>query len=987
MEQPHIGEEKFLHHLLEKAISISKDESPSWSDILEGLCLVSEGASFLSSIDVDHSRLRNDLEYSRIFNEKNSRAEALVAVAKAKAKALSENNYVEAATLRDKERLLKEADFSETEADGLREMIREKLQEFVKVYETSAHTKNEILALLESFCKQPANALPFRNPKIRFVLAEDLNAFARYISFANAKIDVNSIDAFRSFLADRIKDEITAIESLMELQVSNRSTMSWVSPRKAFQRILLDLSEEQLYLLYRAGMEAPAGYTPATRFPKPELVDIALDAYHIAKTIRATSVEPWHVLLSQFTTYPITKGINSSCKKNPEEIRKLIIEKASGNQEQFRTTITIAPALKKLLNDLGDTKTTRELTEKYLRKALEAPIISKSFEESGLEKTKNEEFITEVLDAVEQKKTDKPNKFEIGNEELEANLLKFGKDITKFVREQSPAAINFRDSEIDSVITILLQSERGNPLLIGEAGVGKSAIFQGLAERIVQGKAPKALSECRVICLDLNQMNAGAMFRGMFEERLLSIIKGVSERNMAAKRHLFILCIDELHSAMSAGSAQSTEGAGELLKTHLSGGGLRIVGATTQREYAQHIQKDKALERRFSVIAINEPSLEASKKIMHERAKFMAKVHEVKYAQPEIDRLVELCQHYLPRLHQPDKSICVLDHAFALTRTENGKKLTRKIVEKAVARLANIDPGFLHMDDHERFHNLRRELPKAVLGQEAATQAIVKAIFRSRAGLTDPKQPMGVFLLPGPTGVGKTETAKALAKLIFGSEELLTKINMSDYQSEIDFTKLTGAPPGYVGHGEEGALTGAVRKNPHGIILLDEFEKAAKTIQAKLLPIFEEGTMLDGLGQTINFRNCLILITTNLGADTADYQAACKKYFAPEFLNRMTAVIPFNNLHKETVETLAEREIKLILERAKKQTGIEVTTDASIAEAVAAAGFNRDMGAREIRRAAMKILGDPLADLVTAPTTSTKYNATMIDNNVVIAAA
>lgn len=978
MEAPNIGEEKFLHNLLEKAISISKNENPSWTNILEAMCSISEGTNFLASLDIDCARLKSDLEYSRIFLISN--INELSTITKAKEKALFEKDYASANTFRDKEKLLTEANINSTEANTIREEVRANLKEFIKVYQTSTNTKNEILSLIGDFCRDPSNLQIAKNPKIRYVLSEELNAFARYINFAGAKIDIQSIDSFRSFLADRTQDAISATDCLMELQVINRSTMSWVTPRKAFQRILMDLEIQQLYLLYRSGMEAPEGFSPIMEFPKPEIIDIALAAYYTAKNMRAPKVEPWHILLSQLTTYPITMGINAYCKKNPDEIRKALIEKSQGATEQFRSSITITPALNKLLNAIGETKTTRDLTEKYLRKALEAPIIYKTLEESGLEKAKLEEFIKEVLDTVEQKKTTVPNKFEVSNEELEATLLKYGKDLTKIVREQEPATINFRDSEIDSVITILLQAERGNPLLIGEAGVGKSAIFQGLAERIIQGKAPKALAECRVICLDLNQMNAGAMFRGMFEERLLCIVKGVSERNLAAKKHLFVICIDELHSAVSAGSANKTEGAGELLKTHLSGGGLRVIGATTQREYAQHIQKDKALERRFSVIVIGEPSLADAKKIMQERAKHMAKVHEVKYSQTEIDRLVELCQHYIPRLHQPDKSICVLDHAFALTRTENGKKLTRRTIEKAVARLANIDPGFLHMDDHEHFHNLRRELPKAVLGQEAATQGIVKAIFRSRAGLTDPKQPMGVFLLPGPTGVGKTETAKALAKLIFGSEELLTKINMSDYQSEIDFTKLTGAPPGYIGHGEEGALTGAVRKNPHGIILLDEFEKAAKTIQSKLLPIFEEGTMLDGLGQIINFRNCLILITTNLGADTADYQAACKKYFAPEFLNRMTAVIPFDNLHKNTVESLAAREVALILDRAKKQTGIEVIADKSIIEAVATAGFNREMGAREIRRAAMRILGDPLADLVTSKTTSIKYTATLHDD-------
>lgn len=978
-EVPNTKDSDFVHRLLERTI-LDSSEPLRWEDVLFGFCSLREGESLLRHKKIDVSRLYNDLQFSRLFTGPKyvESAEALNII-KQKLNSLEARDFAQAAHLREREKKIVNTYQSRMEESKKYVLATIKqLSKSVEALETSS--RKDVRTIIEEITK-------YITPDIPETHVDDA---MQLLSMAYQSIMTNSEYADKGATAasfEMIGEFIDATTThafdnpayiLGGLQHKAQQSMTWVTPRKVFQKIMEHLTPQYKYLVYRAGYEVPQGYEPVALFPKSEVTDAAVRAYNIAKDDKSNLVTPKHLLLQALAHYPIIKAINESSKKDINWIRTELIKNEDTPKESFRRAIAIQQSTNALLYQMDKSKSPEAMAKEIVSTALQYNQIKKVFEAAECDTRKLFLELHEAFKTVEAT-TIFDQGFVISEVAFTENLSKYGRDLTAAAREGKNQAVKYRDDEINKVLTILLQVSRGNPLLIGEAGVGKTAIFQGVAERIITGKVPEELVETKIIVLDLNAMNAGAMYRGMFEERLLSMVKGASERNKAASKPLYIFCIDELHSAINAGSASETSGAGELLKAHLTEGTFRIIGATTQREYAQHICKDKALDRRFSTIEITEPDLDKTKKIVHDRAiKYFKNISVPKKL---LDRLVDLCDQFIPKQHQPDKSITVMDYAFALTKLEGSKKLTNQHVEKAVSTLSHVDPQFLHMDEHLKFIKLREELPKLVLGQKNATESITKAIFRARAGLNNPKQPMGTFLLPGPTGVGKTETAKALALLLFGSVNKLTHINMSDFHSEIDFTKLTGAAPGYIGHGEEGTLTGAVRRNPHGVILLDEFEKAAKSIQSKLLPIFEEGVMLDGMGQITNFRNCLIIITTNIGAKTNDYLGACKQYFTPEFLNRMTATIPFDYLDKDTILTLSQRSVEEVIQRLSSKMGITLTVTPECIASIAEKGYSKDMGAREIKRMTMALMGDKVAD-VALTSGKTKLVASFTDGDI-----
>ncbi len=531
-----------------------------------------------------------------------------------------------------------------------------------------------------------------------------------------------------------------------------------------------------------------------------------------------------------------------------------------------------------------------------------------------------------------------------------------------------------RDDAIARTIQILCRRTKNNPVLVGEPGVGKTAIAEGLALRIVEGLAPAALANARIFTLDLGALVAGTRYRGDFEERLKNVITEIGSTPGA------VLFIDEMHTIIGAGGAGGAMDAANLLKPALAAGTLRCIGATTYREYRLHIERDPALVRRFGKIDITEPSIEDAVAILEGVAERYADHHGVIYSRDAIRSAVELSARYITDRHLPDKAIDVLDEAGAMARLDARRDWPRRIeapdIENVVARMANMPVRRAGTDERAALRNLEGELKAAVFGQDEAVEAVTSAIKIARSGLRDAEKPMGSYLFAGPTGVGKTEIARRLATTLGVP---LLRFDMSEYMEPHTVSRLIGAPPGYVGFDQEGLLTSAVSRTPHAVLLLDEIEKAHPDLFALLLQVMDAGRLTDTTGKTIDFRHVIVIMTTNAGAaemarpsigfgmsgtdgDAADAaSAAIKRLFSPEFRNRLDAVVNFRPLTHETVCRIAQGHLdQLAAHLADRNIALTVTGDAL--GWLARHGFEPAMGARPLARLIERTVKLPLAE-------------------------
>jgi ATP-dependent Clp protease ATP-binding subunit ClpC len=618
-------------------------------------------------------------------------------------------------------------------------------------------------------------------------------------------------------------------------------------------------------------------------------------------------------------------------------------------------------------------------------------------------------------------------------------LKAFGRDLTKVAREGGLDPVIGRESEIERVIQILCRRTKNNPVLIGEAGVGKTAIVEGLAQEIATGNVPEILRDKRVITLDLALMVAGTKYRGQFEER----IKAVMDEIRKVKN--VILFIDELHTIVGAGSAEGAMDASNIIKPALSRAELQCVGATTLNEYRKYIEKDSALERRFQQVKVDEPSVPDAIKILQGLQEKYEAHHKAKFTPEAIDSAVKLTSRYLTARYLPDKAIDVLDEAGArariatMTRPPAIKSLEAEIDRINRAKLAaiaeqNFETAAALRDDEkhakknleetlkswrtaseetvvtvsdddimavvskwtgvplrrmeeketEKLLKMEDDLRGRVIGQDEAVIAISKALRRSRADLKDPRRPIGSFLFLGPTGVGKTYLARNLAEFMFGDPDALIQIDMSEYMEKFTASRLIGSPPGYVGYEEGGQLSEAVRRRPYSVVLFDEVEKAHPDVMNLLLQILEEGTVTDSLGRKIDFRNTIIIMTSNVGAtsikrqtslgfgamaeDQADFEGMkekileeSKRYFKPEFLNRLDDLVVFHMLEKKDLNHIVDLEVDKLVKRLREKE-ISLTLAAEARDFLSEKGFDPSYGARPMRRAVERFLEDPLAE-------------------------
>jgi len=643
-------------------------------------------------------------------------------------------------------------------------------------------------------------------------------------------------------------------------------------------------------------------------------------------------------------------------------------------------------------------------------------------------------------------------------------LDQYSRDLTEFAREGKLDPVIGRENEIQRVIQILSRRTKNNPCLVGEPGVGKTAIAEGLALKIVEGNVPDTIKEKRVVTLDLSGMVAGSKYRGEFEERIKKVISEViADGNV-------LLFIDEIHTIIGAGGAEGAIDASNILKPSLARGELQIIGATTREEYRKYIEKDAALERRFQPVVVDEPSEEEAIKILFGlRDKYEAH-HQVRITDSALVAAVKLSSRYINDRYLPDKAIDLMDEAASKVRLsayttsprvkeleqeikrleeEKEKAIKEEAYEKAgeikkqqeamqeelqrqkmqdekerlekqmvvseneiaeiVSSWTKIPVKKLAEEETERLQNLENILHQRVVGQDEAVGAVAKAIRRGRVGLKDPNRPIGSFLFLGPTGVGKTELSKALAEAMFGSENSIIRVDMSEYMEKHSVSKLIGSPPGYVGYDEGGQLSEKVRQNPYSVILFDEVEKAHPDVFNILLQVLDDGHITDSQGRRVSFKNTIIIMTSNAGAqnivspkrlgfvsmvdEKADYARMkeavmdeVKRIFKPEFINRIDEIIVFHQLNKEHIKSIVSIMTASISKRSKEQMNITIEASDAAIEHLAEIGFDPKYGARPLRRAIQTNIEDKLAEAILAGTIKEgdKVRVDFLDNEMVL---
>lgn len=996
-----------------QAIRITRGAAaPTWDDVVVGLAETGSTHSVLSEQQISSQGLSRDVLFSLHFGRPKP-------VIGRYADWITEvlDQKVRTRVMRDFQRYAKQLDFwkdpnSKQLVQDLLQQTRDRLKDHA---EENDDPDNKTITRL-------ARDLVIKNTREFLEQLQDGN---RHIDMREDSVEYdryntahNAVSGFQDYI--KSKDRLVRVETDPLVYIRKSIPEEGMTPFSLVETVKGSVDPFLQYTLYRNGMLTPEDYKPPCKMPNQTIIDQGLTALQFAERTRDKIVTPLHLLPGLLQNREVMLAINDldqagvlSEKDEPDPLMMMFGGKPGRNfikfhaavreaiapdtgDEKFRHVPRVNPQLQRFLRRVESVvgagpeayASARMFAELIKNKQVRADLIK-----AGLTKDQIVQLPKTLLERSDKQKEEeqkagkkKPeNEQKVDDRTLEMLLDEYSSDRTKLAMDGKLDPLIGREAELNQMMRILLQRGRSNPFLLGEPGVGKTALFDGLAQFIASGKAPKALIGARVIILDLSSMNSGAMYRGQFEGRLLPIIQGVAERNAKNDKPPIILCIDEAHTALQAGTAEGTPGAGDLLKPYLTKGELSIIGATTQADYAKYIEPDHALVRRFQPVFVDQPKDPEAIEILKGLKRQFTSHHDIEVSDELLGLMVRLTNRYLPNLQQPDKAISILDAACARAKMAGSTELDRATLVQTIAAEAKIDPEFLEEDDSERFLRLPDDLPILVLGQDYATRKVAEALIVAKADLQDPRKPLGSFLFLGPTGVGKTETGRALARLLHGTEEVLIRIDMSDFQEKHEVSKLVGAPPGYVGYGEEGRLTGAVRRKPYSIVMLDEIEKAHPEVLKRFLPVLEEGEILDGRNQRVSFRNTVMLMSSNLGVREATakaraegldphfdpvawrqatqsvYEQILKSYLPPELINRLDGWFIYNSLPRPIIEQLVMREVSVLSSRIKDKYGLTLAITDDLRAELADVGYNPEYGARELKRAVKEHLVTPLS--------------------------
>lgn len=752
-----------------------------------------------------------------------------------------------------------------------------------------------------------------------------------------------------------------------------------------------------------------------------------------------------HLLVAFFETECTAREILTENGVNKEKLLELIGQLITPEGKHRKTQQQYTPRLQKIL-ELADGEASKynseEIGTEHLLLAMLQEndcIANRLLNTLGIAGQKLYFALLEAMgiDANRAKAEYAMSKSRTGKSGEAQMLTQYSRDLTELAAKGKLDPVIGREDEIGRVIRILSRRTKNNPCLIGEPGVGKTAVVEALAAKIAYGEVPEGMKEKRVLALDLSAMVAGSKYRGEFEERMKRVMEEVKQDGNV------LIFIDELHTIIGAGGAEGAMDASNIMKPALARGEFQVIGATTREEYRKHIEKDAALERRFQPVVVEEPSEEETEAILFGLRPAYEKHHQITISDSAVKAAVRLSKRYINDRFLPDKAIDVLDEAASMVRlsksakTQGGSGIKKKLEEleqekETMLLLGDFDEAFaitakqkrlqtklsaeekqekpanvltedeiadvisawtkiplakLCEEESERLLKLPETLKKRVIGQEDAVMAVSRAIRRARVGLQNPNRPIGSFLFLGPTGVGKTELSKALAEAVFGKEDALIRVDMSEYMEKHSVSKMIGSPPGYVGHEDGGQLSEQIRRNPYSVVLFDELEKAHPDVFNILLQVLEDGHITDSQGRKVSFKNTIIIMTSNTGAQgmlepkslgflqkadaTADYERMrervmdeVKQSFKPEFINRIDETIVFRQLDQAALTEIAKLQITLVTDRCKSQLGLTVKADPSVTDFIVKKGSDIKLGARPIRRAVQVYLEDMLAEQI-----------------------
>ena len=708
----------------------------------------------------------------------------------------------------------------------------------------------------------------------------------------------------------------------------------------------------------------------------PEAIEAIKAASEKAKQYNSPYVDPEHIflaLLEMMGGFELIEGAGADAKKIQDELySKLPRGEFTGQAEYSSKSKQLFEEARRLAQQIKS-----EFVEPYHL----VVAITKHPDWLAAQVLKNNKLDLKKLEVARGKAAAKQNqelaKGEATQGERDRATATAGKsmietyttDLTAKAKQGRLDPVIERDKEVERVMEILTRRTKNNPVLIGEAGVGKTAIAEGLAQKIASGAAPGPLKDKRILVLDLSLLVAGAKHRGEFEDRLQKLIAEIK-----AAAGTIILFIDEVHTVIGAGGGEGSIDASNILKPSLARGELQTIGATTIKEYRQYIEKDAAFERRFQKVLIEEPTAEQAIKMLEGVKGKYEEHHKVKIQKPALEAAVRLSQRYISDRFLPDKAIDVIDEAAAKVVLKNisPKEVTEDLVKEVVSVWSGIPVARLTQDETKVLLKLEELIHQRLVDQEPAVKAVCEAIRRNRAGLKNPKRPVGSFIFMGPTGVGKTQLAKTLAEVMFGTEDKMIRIDMSEYMEKNATARMIGAPPGYVGYEEGGQLTEAVRKNPYSVLLLDEIEKANPDVFNIFLQILDDGRLTDGKGRTVDFKNTIIICTSNIGTQliksTNVNDPSLQKQilgellrsFRPEFINRFDDLIVFRGLTAQDMQQIIEvivKEMTKLLGEQKITLTISPTAKSKLVEL----GYDPVFGARPLRRVLMRLVENPLS--------------------------